>query len=99
MLIKILSLNIILFIIGIIGIILNRKNIILMLMAIELMLLAINMNFVLFSVVLDDIVGQIYGIYILTVAASESAIGLGILVSYYRLSGNIGVMNLNLMRN
>ena len=99
MLIKILSLNIILFIIGIIGIILNRKNIILMLMAIELMLLAINMNFVLFGVVLDDIVGEIYGIYILTVAASESAIGLGILVSYYRLKGNIGVMNLNLMRN
>ena len=99
MLIKILSLNTMIFLIGIIGIILNRKNIILMLMAIELMLLAINMNFVLFSVVLDDIVGQVYGLYILTVAASESAIGLGILITYYRLTGNISVMSINLTKN
>jgi NADH-quinone oxidoreductase subunit K len=89
---------IILFGIGMCGIFLNRKNIIIMLMSIELMLLAINSNFIILSVYLDDIVGQIFALFILTVAAAESAIGLAILVVYYRVRGTIYVGNIHLMK-
>jgi len=91
MLIKILSLNIILFIIGIIGIILNRKNIILMLISIEIMLLAITFLILVSSLTFDDILGQVYSIYIIAIAGAESAIGLGILVAFYRLRGSIAI--------
>jgi NADH-quinone oxidoreductase subunit K len=95
---KYLTVALILFLIGISGIILNRKNIIVMLMSIELMLLAVNLNFIIFSVYLDDVMGQLFEILILTVAAAESAIGLAILVVYYRVRGSVTVENINLLR-
>ena len=76
----------------------NRKNIIIMLMSIELMLLAINLNLIVYSMYLDDVVGQIYALFILTVAAAESAIGLAILVSYFRVRGTIAVEHVRLMK-
>jgi NADH-ubiquinone oxidoreductase chain 4L len=78
-----------LFLIGILGFVLNRKNIILMLISIEIMLLAITFLILITSLTYEDIIGQVYGIYIITIAGAESAIGLGILVAYYRLRGNI----------
>jgi NADH-quinone oxidoreductase subunit K len=93
--IKYLTISIILFLIGIWGIVLNRKNIIIMLMSIELMLLSINFNFIIFSVYLDDFIGQIFALLVLTVAAAESAIGLAILVAYYRVRGNISIETIN----
>jgi len=95
---KYLYLTTILFLIGLSGIFLNRKNIIIMLMSIELMLLAINFNLIVFSVFLDDILGQIFALLILTVAAAESAIGLAILVIYYRIRGAIAIELINLMK-
>ena len=95
---KYLTVALILFLIGISGIILNRKNIIVMLMYIELMLLAVNLNFIIFSVYLDDVMGQLFAILILTVAAAESAIGLAILVVYYRVRGSVTVENIHLLR-
>ena len=89
---KFLIISILLFLIGILGIFLVKKNIIVILMSIELMLLAININFVIFSIYLDDIVGQIFALFILTVAAAESAIGLAILVVYYRIKGIISII-------
>ena len=77
---------------------LNRKNIILMLMSIELMLLAVNLNLIIFSVFLDDVVGQLFALFILTVAAAESAVGLSILVVYYRIRGTISIEYINLMK-
>jgi len=87
-----------LFLLGLWGIFLNRKNIIIMLMSIELMLLAINMNFVFFSVYLDDIIGQVFALFVLTVAAAESAIGLALLVVYYRVRGTIAVDFISLLK-
>jgi len=95
---KYLFIAFILFIFGLSGIFLNRKNIIIMLMSIELMLLAINFNFIIFSVFLDDIIGQLFALLILTVAAAESAIGLAILVIYYRIRGVIAIELINLMK-
>ena len=92
------TLAILLFLIGILGIVVNRKNIIIMLMSIELMLLAINLLFIVFSCLLDNIVGQIFALYVLVVAAAESAIGLSILVAYYRVRGTISVKFINLLR-
>jgi NADH-quinone oxidoreductase subunit K len=86
-----LFISICLFVIGVLGIFSTRKNIIIILMSIELMLLAINFSFIIFSVFLDDIIGQIFALIILTIAAAESAIGLAILVIYYRLRGIISV--------
>jgi len=83
--------NIFLFFTGILGIVLNQRSILLILMCIELMLLSVNMNFILFSIYLDDIYGQIFSLFILTVAAAESAIGLAILILYYRLRGKISI--------
>jgi len=97
-LVRYLTVPLILFIIGLSGIFLNRKNIIIMLMSIELMLLAINFNFVVFSVYLDDLIGQMFSLLVLTVAAAESAIGLAILVIYYRVRGTIAVEYINLMK-
>ena len=96
--VKYLSVSMILFLLGIWGIFLNRKNIIIMLMSIELMLLAVNLNLLVFSVCLDDMMGQIFALLVLTVAAAESAIGLAILVVYYRIRGTIAVEFINLMK-
>ena len=88
----------ILFTIGVLGIFLNRKNIILMLMAIELILLAVNINFVAFSAYLGDLTGQVFAMFVLTVAAAEAAIGLAILVTYFRRRGTIAVDDVNRMK-
>ena len=88
----------ILFVLGVFGIFLNRKNIIVILMAIELILLAVNINLVAFSVFLGDMVGQIFAMFVLTVAAGEAAIGLAILVIYFRNRGTIAVDDINQMK-
>jgi len=93
-----ITLSIILFCIGIGGIFLNRKNIISILMSIEIMLLAVNINFVAFSVYLNDLVGQIFAIFVLTVAGAEAAIGLAILVIYYKNKHNIEVGEASIMK-
>jgi len=81
--------NLLLFLIGVLGLVFNRKNILIIIISIELMLLAVNLNFIVFSVYLDDILGQLFVLFILTVAATESALGLAILTSYYRLKNTI----------
>jgi NADH-quinone oxidoreductase subunit K len=88
----------ILFTIGVLGIFLNRKNVIVILMSIELMLLAVNINFVAFSTHLNDLVGQVFAMFVLTVAAAEAAIGLAILVVYFRNRGSIAVEDIDLMK-
>ena len=88
----------ILFTLGIFCIFLNRKNVIVILMSIELMLLAVNINFVAFSAFLNDLVGQVFAMFVLTVAAAEAAIGLAILVVYYRNRGSIEVEDINMMK-
>jgi NADH-quinone oxidoreductase subunit K len=86
------------FFIGVSGIIFNKKNAILVLISVELMLLAINFIFIVSSVYLDDRIGQIFALLVLTVAASESSIGLGLLVVYYRIQGSVSIESINLMR-
>nr|NP_038161.1 NADH dehydrogenase subunit 4L [Synura synuroidea]AAB95105.1 NADH dehydrogenase subunit 4L [Synura synuroidea]AAF36927.1 NADH dehydrogenase subunit 4L [Synura synuroidea] len=86
------SVNFFLFLIGILGIFLNRRSILIVLMCIELVLLAVNLNFVIFSVYLDDLSGQVFSFFILTVAAAESSIGLAIIIVYYRIRGSIEVL-------
>ena len=88
----------VLFTLGILGIFLNRKNVIVILMCVELMLLAVNINFVAFSVRLGDLVGQVFAMFVLTVAAAEAAIGLAILVVYFRNRGTIQVEDIRMMR-
>ena len=88
----------ILFTIGVLGIFLNRRNVIIMLMAIELILLAVNLNLVAFSAYLHDLVGQVFAMFVLTVAAGEAAIGLAILVIYFRGRGTIAVDDVNRMK-
>jgi NADH-quinone oxidoreductase subunit K len=88
----------ILFTLGIFGIFLNRRNVIIILMSVELMLLAVNINFVAFSSFLHDLTGQVFAMFVLTVAAAEAAIGLAILVVYFRNRGSIAVEDINLMR-
>ena len=87
-----------LFTIGVLGIFLNRKNIIVILMSVELILLAVNLNFVAFSAYLGDLVGQVFALFVLTVAAAEAAIGLAILVVYFRNRGTIAVEDVNVMK-
>ncbi|MFC6687346.1 NADH-quinone oxidoreductase subunit NuoK [Jhaorihella thermophila] len=87
-----------LFVIGIFGLFLNRKNVIILLMSIELMLLAVNINFVAFSSHLGDLTGQVFTLFILTVAAAEAAIGLAILVCFFRNRGTIDVEDINMMK-
>ena len=93
-----LSVAAILFTLGIFGIFLNRKNVIIILMSIELMLLAVNINLVSFSVYLNDLVGQVFAMFVLTVAAAEAAIGLAILVVFYRNLGSIEVNKINKLK-
>ena len=93
-----LTLAAILFTLGVFGIFLNRRNVIIILMSIELMLLAVNINFVAFSTHLNDMVGQVFAMFVLTVAAAEAAIGLAILVIYFRNRGSIEVEDINLMK-
>ena len=88
----------ILFTLGIFGIFLNRKNVIIILMSVELMLLAVNINLVAFSMSLGDLVGQVFAMFVLTVAAAEAAIGLAILVVYFRNRGSIEVEDINVMK-
>lgn len=90
--------NTILFFIGIFGIILNKRNILLILMCIELILLSVNLNFITFSIYLDDFYGQIFSLFILTIAAAESAIGLAILISYYRVRGKIDINQVSTLK-
>lgn len=84
-----INFNFLLFLSGLMGIVLNRKDIIIILMCIELVLLSQNLNFISFSVYLDDMIGQIFTLFVLTVAAAESAIGLALLILYYRVRGSI----------
>ena len=93
-----LTLGAIIFTIGVIGIFLNRKNIIVILMSIELILLAVNINLVSFSVFFNDLIGQIFTLFILTVAAAEAAIGLAIIVVYYRNTGTVHVEEINSLK-
>jgi NADH-quinone oxidoreductase subunit K len=88
----------IIFSIGIVGIFLNRKNVIVILMCIELILLSVNINLVSFSIYLQDIVGQVFSMFILTVAAAEAAVGLAIIVVYYKNKGSIDVEQINSMK-
>ena len=88
----------IVFTIGVAGIILNRKNIIVILMSVELILLSVNINLVAFSTALGDLAGQVFSLFILTVAAAEAAIGLAILVTYYRNRGSIAVEDINVLK-
>ena len=93
-----LGLGAVLFALGLFGIFINRKNVIIILMSIELMLLAVNSNFVAFSTHLQNLVGQVFALFVLTVAAAEAAIGLAILVVYYRNRGSIAVEDINMMK-
>jgi NADH-quinone oxidoreductase subunit K len=88
----------ILFTLGVLGIFINRKNVIVILMSVELILLAVNINLVAFSSFLGDLVGQVFALLVLTVAAAEAAIGLAILVVFYRNRGSIAVEDINLMK-
>src|ERR1700743_919270 len=93
-----LTLAALLFTLGVAGIIVNRKNIIVILMSVELILLAVNINLVAFSALLGYLTGQVFALFVLTVAAAEAAIGLAILVTYYRIRGTIAVEDINLMK-
>mgnify|MGYP002633045724 CR=1 FL=1 len=93
-----LSVAAVLFTLGVFGIFLNRKNVIIILMSIELMLLAVNINLVAFATHLGDLVGQIFAMFVLTVAAAEAAIGLAILVVYFRNRGSIAVEDINRLK-
>jgi NADH-quinone oxidoreductase subunit K len=93
-----LSVAAILFTIGVLGIFINRKNVIVILMSVELILLAVNINLVAFSTHLGDLVGQVFALLVLTVAAAEASIGLAILVVYFRNRGSIAVEDINLMK-
>ena len=93
-----LTLGAIIFSIGIIGIFLNRKNIIIILMSIELILLAVNINLVSFSIYLSNLVGQVFAMFVLTVAAAESAVGLAIIVIYYKNKGSIHVEQISSLK-
>ena len=93
-----LAVGAILFTLGVLGIFINRKNVIVILMSVELILLSVNINFVAFSSFLHDIVGQVFALFVLTVAAAEAAIGLAILVVYFRNRGTIAVEDINMMK-
>ena len=93
-----LTLGAIIFFLGVIGIFLNRKNVIVILMSVELILLSVNINLISFSIFSGDLLGQIFTMLILTVAAAEAAIGLAIIVSYYRIKGSIRIEDINEMK-
>jgi len=94
-----LIVGIFLFILGVLGFFFNRKNVLLLLLTLELMLLSSNINFISFSVFLDDLFGQLFAIIILTIAAAESALGLGILIAYYRVRGSILIDSIQVLRS
>ena len=96
---RIMILSVILFVTGVLGIVFNRKNVIATLMAIEIMLLAVNLNLIASSIFLDDFIGQIFALFIITVAAAESAIGLAILIRYARVHNTISIDNICLLKN
>jgi NADH-quinone oxidoreductase subunit K len=91
--------NYFIFFIGVSGILFNKRNILIILMSIELMLLGVNLNFLMFSIYLDDIYGQLFSLFILTVGASEAAIGLAILILYFRIRGNIEIFQSPSLKN
>lgn len=91
--------NIALFVCGVFGILSNRGNILIVLMCVEIILLSVNLNFIIFSIYLDDCLGQILSLFILTIAAAESAIGLAILILYYRIKSKILIEELILLKN
>ena len=93
-----LTLAAIIFAIGVVGIFLNRKNVIIILMSIELILVAVNINLVSFSIYLQDLTGQVFAMFILTVAAAEAAVGLAIIVAYYKNKGSIHVEQINSLK-
>jgi len=93
-----LAVSAILFTLGVAGIVLNRKNIIVILMSVELILLSVNINFVAFSAALGDLTGQVFALFVLTVAAAEAAIGLAILVTFFRNRGTIAVEDINSLK-
>ncbi|MBL1431439.1 MAG: NADH-quinone oxidoreductase subunit NuoK [Robiginitomaculum sp.] len=93
-----LAVSAIIFTIGVFGIFVNRKNVVIVLMSVELILLAVNINFVAFSAHLNDLTGQVFALFILTVAAAEAAVGLAILVVYFRNRGDISVDHINMMK-
>ena len=95
----ILNITIILFLIGTLGLTINRKNVLITIMSIELMLLSVNLNFIIFSIYLDDIIGYIFVLFILTIAAAESAIGLAILSIYYKLKQTIQIDTLRTIKS
>lgn len=95
---KFMLIAVLLFFIGLSGIMLNRKNIIIILISIELILLAVNFNFVIFSIFLDDFLGQVFALFILTIAAAESAIGLAIYVVFFRIRGTVSIEFINLLK-
>ncbi len=88
---ELLSVITVLFFIGVLGLVLNRKNILITIMSLELILLSVNLNFIVFSVYLDDVVGQVFVLFVLTIAATESVIGLALLTVYYKLKNTIQV--------
>jgi len=92
-----LAINFFIFIIGLFGICLNYKNILIVLIGIELLLLSLNLNFIIFSIYLNDMLGQVFSLFILTIAAAESAIGLAIIILYYRIKGNINILQKNIL--
>jgi len=91
-------LSFIIFVISLLGVIFNFQNVLIILMGIEILLLSTNLNFIFFSIYLDDLYGQIFSLFILTIAASESAIGLAIIISHYRSRGNILLNNITLLK-
>ena len=93
-----LTTNILLFFIGLVGMIINRRNILIILMCIEIVLLSVNLNFIIFSVYFDDLYGQLFSLFILTIAAAESAIGLAIIIIYYRLRGSILIEQTSILK-
>jgi NADH-quinone oxidoreductase subunit K len=94
-----IGVNLIIFLICLLGIFFNFRNILIVLMGIELMLLSLNLNFIYFSLYLDDLYGQLFSLFILTIAASESAIGLAIIIIYYRIRGNILINQIAVLKN
>lgn len=97
-LVHFIFLGAIIFVIGVFGLLINKKNLIMILLSIELMLLGVNINFVAFSKYLGNLEGQIMTIFLLTIAAAEVAVGLGVIINFYRLKGNINLIELNKMR-
>jgi NADH-quinone oxidoreductase subunit K len=93
-----LTANFVIFLLGVLGIILNKRNTLIILMCIELLLLSLNLNFIVFSIYFDDIYGQLFALFILTVAAAEAAIGLAIIIVYYRIRGSISMKQISILK-